>query len=767
MSSFHHSGAVRAGAGRARRTLPLVLVLGLVTAATLSTVPGGVAAAHTTAGVPLAALEADVPAVAPPTGLEGAGGDKAVGLTWTRSTSTGVAGYSIYRSTSLPVPVTGTPVNSTLATGQTYLNSGRTNGTTYYYVVVAVATDGTRSQPTDPVSVRPAAPAAPTGATLTWTSKAAAAIARAEAGAAISHGLVYVFGGQYSGTTQTLRSDRYDPGTDTWTRIRDLPELVTHAPVVADGTTLWILGGYVGLTKKDTSSRVWKYDTLTDTYTAGPPLPAPRGAGGAVLVGRQLHYFTGAVRTDSVGGPTVDHADHWVLDLDGDGTWLSSVPVPNPRNHTGVAALGDTVYLVGGQHGENEATAPQKEVDALDLTTGTWRRVADLPVPRGHISASTFVWNGKVLALGASVLGALPSSTVYEYDPVTDAWTTRTNLMEAVRSPIAVLFDDKILVSGGRAAAGPTARTWSGSLTPPPPPPAGSWSTASPLPSALLDAGGAALGTTVYVVGGKTSTAHLSTVRAYNTVTGVWTTRASLPGSRVENPALVTYQGKLYAFGGSTGAFSGAVRTAYRYDPITNAWTRLADMAVARGGAAAAVVGTEAWVVGGMDSTGASLRSTERLDLTTGTWSAGPDLTTARDNPGAAAIDGGLLVFGGRTRLANGTEVTANLASTEFLATGGTAWTAMAPMLTGRRTMAVGVIDGRAVAAGGEKQPSGATWPQTEEYDPVSGAWLTLAPMKTPRHGAAAAVVDGKLYVIGGGTVGGSSYSAVNEVLTR
>ena len=814
---------------------------------------------------------AAVPAA--PAALEAAAGDSAVGLMWQPSSSAGVTGYRIYRSTSVPVPVTGNPINGSLVTAVTYLDSSRTNGTTYSYVVVAVDSTGALSDPSPMASARPTAPAIPTGATITWVQKASAAITRAEAGGVAYKGELFVFGGQYTGITQTLRSDRYNPTSDTWTRIRDLPELITHAPVVADGSTLWILGGYVGLNQKDSSPRVWKYDTVTDTYSPGPPLPAARGAGGAVVVGRQLHYFTGAVRMDSTGAQVQDFPDHWVLNLDGGTTWTTSTPVPNPRNHVGTVLLNGRVYLIGGQHSEAEAHTPQVEVDAFDVATGTWTRVADLPVARGHISASSFAWNGKILVVGGSTLGATASKTLHEYDPATNVWTTRTNLPEALRSPVSDLIDGRIVVSGGRTVTGPSAKTWSGSVAGTPPSPdttapgaptgltatagsgpsvnlawtartepdlagyavyrsastpvpttgtplsgaallttssfvdtsvvagvayayvvvardttgntsapaapatvtvpsgspgtgAGVWTADVALPSALLDGSGAAIGTKVYVLGGKTSSGPVSTLRIYDTVTRAWSTGAPKPGTAVENPAVVEAGGFLYAIGGSVAAFTGAVATAYRYDPAANTWATVASMGTARGGAAAVLLGQSIWVLGGMSGAGASLATTERLDLATGTWSAGPALGTARDNPGAAALADGIIVVGGRTRLANGTEVSANLASTEFLPTSGSAWQPRAAMITGRRAFAVGVVNGTVVVAGGERQTNGAAWPQTEAYDPSTGAWRSLASMTTPRHGAAAAVVAGRLHVVGGGTVGGSSYSTVHEVFT-
>jgi hypothetical protein len=65
-----------------------------------------------------------------------------VSLSWTASTSSGVEGYNVYRGTGSGGEST-TPLNSTPITATTYTDENVTAGTTYYYVVTAVATGGT------------------------------------------------------------------------------------------------------------------------------------------------------------------------------------------------------------------------------------------------------------------------------------------------------------------------------------------------------------------------------------------------------------------------------------------------------------------------------------------------------------------------------------------------------------------------------------------------------------------------------------------------
>jgi N-acetylneuraminic acid mutarotase/glucose/arabinose dehydrogenase len=298
------------------------------------------------------------------------------------------------------------------------------------------------------------------------------------------------------------------------------------------------------------------------------------------------------------------------------------------------------------------------------------------------------------------------------------------------------------------------------------PRPAGSWTTRQSMPAAVLDAGGTALGGKLYMVAGKTSAGHQSTVYIYDSTTNSWTTGPNLPGSAVENPAVVAFDGKLYAFGGATDPFTGAVSNAAVFDPNTNAWTSLAPMPTARGGATAQAINGKIYVVGGMDSTGASLAVVEVYDPATNTWSTVAAMTTRRDNPGSAALNGLLYIFGGRTRNANGTSENETLNTVEMYDPATNTWSLKAPMPTGRRTMVVGTLNGHAQVMGGEKTSSGGSFEQNEEYDPATDSWRILTPMLTPRHGAVAGTINGVIYVAGGGPTGGAAFTQVNEAFS-
>jgi cellulose 1,4-beta-cellobiosidase len=63
-------------------------------------------------------------------------------LTWTQSTSPNITNNKVYRSTTSGGPYT---LVTSIAAATTYTDTGLTSGTTYYYVVTAVDSNGVES----------------------------------------------------------------------------------------------------------------------------------------------------------------------------------------------------------------------------------------------------------------------------------------------------------------------------------------------------------------------------------------------------------------------------------------------------------------------------------------------------------------------------------------------------------------------------------------------------------------------------------------------
>src|SRR5437868_11662329 len=105
--------------------------------------------------------------------------------------------------------------------------------------------------------------------------------------AAVLRGQIYVAGGLDSTGLTSAAVYRFDPTTNRWTRLKDLPGPRHHMPLVVVNDTLYALGGFSDRRFAPESS-VWAYRASTDTWESRAPLPAPRGGSAAGVVDGQI-----------------------------------------------------------------------------------------------------------------------------------------------------------------------------------------------------------------------------------------------------------------------------------------------------------------------------------------------------------------------------------------------------------------------------------------------------------------------------------------------
>jgi N-acetylneuraminic acid mutarotase len=292
---------------------------------------------------------------------------------------------------------------------------------------------------------------ADTRTSITWTTMAPSPIWRNEAQKGVVDGRLYVFGGFVGPEGPVARSDVFDPKANTWTRIADLPTRVTHAATAVDGTRIYLAGGYVGYGPRlgdqyYGTTDVWVYDAATNTYSAGPSLPEPRGAGVMVKLDRELHFMGGC------NPDRVDQTDHWVLNLDApERGWSDSVPLAAPRNHVGAAVVSGHIFIIGGQVGWDDATGAQDDFFVWHPLWDAWRVLPPLAKPFSHHNEGTLSHMGRILVLGGVQMGGDLMRDVSAFDPKTGRWTALTPLPAARFAGAAAVIDDVLYYSTGAA----------------------------------------------------------------------------------------------------------------------------------------------------------------------------------------------------------------------------------------------------------------------------------------------------------------------------
>lgn len=263
---------------------------------------------------------------------------------------------------------------------------------------------------------------------------------RQETGVAALGGEVYVVGGFVPGGLLVATVEAYDPATDAWRPIADLPQPLHHANVAAVADRLVVAGYLEGLTFT-ARGEVLVYDPSTDAWEARTAMPTgtERGASG-VAVHDGLVFLFGGLR-----GGALD--DVWVYDVAGD-VWGVAADLPSPLDHMAAATIGDHIYVVGGRDADIGS-----HTDALlvyEPATDTWTDATPMPTSRGGLMAAGL--DGVLFVAGGEGNAAVATG-VFEafeaYQPGPDEWTVLPAMPTPRHGTGAAAVDGLVFVPGG------------------------------------------------------------------------------------------------------------------------------------------------------------------------------------------------------------------------------------------------------------------------------------------------------------------------------
>lgn len=325
----------------------------------------------------------------------------------------------------------------------------------------------------------------------------------------------------------------------------------------------------------------------------------------------------------STGGETstLTAAFRYLLEPRGSerGTWDTNVAfMPDPVGEVGVAELGGTLYLIGG---DDPSTM------AYDPLTDSWDdTLATRPFPGDH--HAVVAWNGLLYVMGG--VGAGADGKVQIYDPLLDSWSTGADMPWAGGSCNVALIDDLIYVAGGfvggltttdqTAVYDPALDTWTTGL--------------ADMVDGRNHAAYATDGERLWVFGGRgpgSGDANVvangfADVQVYDPVLDTWDSSNNggsllqpLPIGRGGMGPAVYDRGRFLIIGGETlsgpGAQPGNVYDLVDvYDPEFNTWSSEAPLPTPRHGIAPILFEGRIWVLGGGTAAGHSSSSIgERL----------------------------------------------------------------------------------------------------------------------------------------------------------
>jgi Kelch motif len=229
--------------------------------------------------------------------------------------------------------------------------------------------------------------AALAAATLSWTTLTPATLQRTEVGAARVGHYAYVVGGFVAPGRTSAAVERYDLRRGRWARVRGIPFGLNHAAVAAYGGRLYVVGGYrAPTTLAQESAALLRYDPRTDRWTRLRDMPTARGALAVGVAKGRLYAAGGAA-----GGRALTTLE--IYDF-ATGRWRRGRDMAVAREHLAGVGLGGRFYALAGRTGADNLTV----VERYDPASGRWRRLPDMRKARGGIAAATPA--GRIVVVG-------------------------------------------------------------------------------------------------------------------------------------------------------------------------------------------------------------------------------------------------------------------------------------------------------------------------------------------------------------------------------
>jgi N-acetylneuraminic acid mutarotase len=415
-----------------------------------------------------------------------------------------------------------------------------------------------------------------------WTAVAGLPMATVGAACATVNNQFYVV----AGSSGNINVFSYNPVSNVWTTNASFPFVdsnasYAYAGAVGIGTKIYVMGGCGDGNCIYTGNELEIYDTTTNGWSAGAPMPTPTTQMGVGVINGKIYVAGGAA-----SGLVIAQSGFQIYDP-ASNTWTSGQSMPVAVDSYGVAVINDKLYVVGG-YDNNGTTLGSLLV--YDPTTDRWTTNAPLPTPRGSLGAAAV--NGLLYAIDGQTTSGMPTNLVEVYNPATNGWSTGAPTLIAHSLIQPVVINGTIYVAGG--GPGDTSVTNAESYTPQ----SSLWSSSSPT-VASINTNGLAMGLT-------------------NGVTTITATSGSVSGNAtltvVSSPAISTQPAdKIVSFNSSVtlsvSATGGVLSYQWQFDgtninSATGASLTITNVSVANTGVYTVIVNNAA---GSVTSTSVTL----------------------------------------------------------------------------------------------------------------------------------------------------------------
>ena len=237
----------------------------------------------------------------------------------------------------------------------------------------------------------------------------------------ILNGKLVIAGGSYWEGTKgkwirklyTTSTHAFDPTTERWERLPEMPIALGYAASVVVGSRLYVLGGLIG--GKEESRRAYVLEWKDDVYrwTRLADLPAPRLFAKAVRIRESIFLLGGMTRFEPYDPSgtccTSKSATRDLIFLNTihpQSGWQRLPPFPGPKRWLFCAETdGESIWMIGGidQQLTTDQTTEYDEVWRYGVREKIWRKINSLPPAiHGTTPLTSLMVEGRLLIFSFS-----------------------------------------------------------------------------------------------------------------------------------------------------------------------------------------------------------------------------------------------------------------------------------------------------------------------------------------------------------------------------
>lgn len=273
--------------------------------------------------------------------------------------------------------------------------------------------------------------------------------------------------------------------------------------------------------------------------------------------------------------------------------WEAKAEMPTARSGLAVAFYDNQIYAIAGQTEDG----PTSVVERYDPLADTWATMASKPDAVSDVQAA--VIGGQIYVPGGLLATNTPTDKLEIYDPVKNTWKNGKNLPKALSAYALVAFEGKLLLFGG----------WDGEdyqdIVYEYNPDNDEWRIKALMPNVRGFAGAVVVGGKVFVIGGTDGKELLNTSYTYSPqasnspdVSSIWSETEPLPNG-ISAFAITSVIDTIYLFGGNTSS-AEVTTNVWGYEVKTHRWFSVARQPLVNlSGLGVVADGTRIFLIGG------------------------------------------------------------------------------------------------------------------------------------------------------------------------